>query len=180
MGTLISERHDSVLRRVVHAIRQGKYRNWELLVDRKVSQDSEKRPDILLKSPTEKVAVISDVCIPFELGTSAFEAAENRKIEKYEHIAKGLRGEGYRVLSLPIVVGSLGSWKPESCAALSKLGIPRSVISKMVLQIQASVIEYSKNIFWKHIYGDDYKIIDSPLTSAEPEPPPLFTSSEEM
>ena len=60
LGTLISERHDSVLQRVVQGIREGTKKHLRLTVDRKSDHGSNRqRPDIMLFDEENKELIIS-------------------------------------------------------------------------------------------------------------------------
>ena len=193
LGTTITDRHDAVLARLVHSAKQGSRKNWEFRVDKKGSLDM-KRPDLVLLSEAEKEVVIVDVCCPFELGEEAMVKAHNEKVRKYSALKQSYESRGFKAQLLPVVVGSFGSWRPENDTALRALGISRAYSRKMIELITATVIEHSKNIYWKHIHGDKYRIIPNFLPIVEPkganwtdrlegsnhDPPPLHNSEDEM
>jgi hypothetical protein len=159
LSNLITDRHNSVLQRVVQGIRLGKKKSCKLFIDQKVASHSSQRPDIMLVDEAAKEVVISDVACPMENGMDAMVKASQRKIDKYTEIAKTYEHKGYTVQQLPVIVGSLGSWYKPNDAAISALGIDQKHSKTMIEIIQASVIEHSKNIYYKHLYGDQYKIL---------------------
>ena len=99
--------------------------------------------------------VICDIAIAWET-VSNMERIRNHKIDKYERIADLFIEKGYSVISSPVIVGSLGSWAPEHEIATKALGLPKRYVGKMIPLIVSQTIEQSKNIFWKHVFGNKY------------------------
>ena len=193
--TMMSERHDAVLQRVAQGIREGEKKHLRLTIDRKCDHGSNRqRPDIMLFDDEKKTLIISDITCPYENGEAAMKTAHDRKIEKYLGIQKEYQSRGYSVEQLPIVVGSLGNWRPENDKATKSMGIPRAYNNELVKVITATVIEHSKNIYWKHLYGDKYKIVPKfvPCVTLKGarwkrittmnlmDPEPLFDSNDQM
>jgi hypothetical protein len=159
LGGLITDRHNAVLQRIVQGTRLGTRKKCKIYIDEKSQTGSRQRPDLMLIDEDRREVVISDVTCPMENGLKAMQAAEAKKIDKYRDIAKSYEDRGYSVSQLPIVVGSLGSWYKPNDAAVRALGINRDHAKTMIEIIQATVIEHSKNIYYKHMYGDQYKIL---------------------
>ena len=101
-------RHDLIVSRLANSIRFGNARR-----DQQVAGlDDTCRPDILIENGNE-VTVI-DVTVPFENSSDALQAAEDRKIQKYAHIAQHFMRMGKNCRVFGFVVGSLGAWHPHN------------------------------------------------------------------
>lgn len=157
LGTGITNRHDGVLNRIKHAVAEGGKSHWNARYDLTLEMSNGLRPDIVLENPKRKELIISDVCVPFELGNIALENAREHKISKYTPLAERYIRKGYKVTLEPIVVGSLGSWRRQNDVALKALGIRKGYRETMVELIIAKVIEDSKNIYWKHVFGEKFQ-----------------------
>uniref|UniRef100_A0A8R1I4B5 Reverse transcriptase domain-containing protein n=1 Tax=Caenorhabditis japonica TaxID=281687 RepID=A0A8R1I4B5_CAEJA len=55
------------------------------------------------------------------------------------------------------VVGALGSWWKPTTDSLVSLGIDKNTVKRAIPEICSTVLEYSKNIYWNHIFGDSYQ-----------------------
>lgn len=166
---LITARHDAVLARLVHGIRSGAKKDWKLTIDKKCRLDmrTTMRPDIILENAEKKEVVICDVAIPWETCPS-MEKRHNQKIDKYAFLADEYLKRGYSVVNSPVVIGCHGSWRPENDVAVSELGIPNLYAKKMIPLIAAQTIEFSKNIYWKHIFGEKYRYQDPHVPTLKP------------
>ena len=110
-------RHDLIVSRLANSIRFGNARR-----DQQVAGlDDTCRPDILIENGNE-VTVI-DVTVPFENSSDALQAAEDRKIQKYAHIAQHFMRMGKNCRVFGFVVGSLGAWHPHNEKALDRIQI---------------------------------------------------------
>jgi hypothetical protein len=103
----IGRRNDLVLSKIVKTISKPGH---EVIVN-KFFSGSILRPDIVIPSATPPIII--DLTIPFDAPES-FDAGHAKKIEKYSCLG----------LTLPFVVGALGSWLPSNNAMASALGIP--------------------------------------------------------
>ncbi|TKR65571.1 hypothetical protein L596_025958 [Steinernema carpocapsae] len=77
---------------------------------------------------------------------------------KYEPEKKRLESQGYKVTLTAFVVGSLGTWFGRNSHCLKVLEVRRAYTRKMIPLMLSETAEYSKDIFWKHILADKYKI----------------------
>uniref|UniRef100_A0A8R1ESZ3 Uncharacterized protein n=1 Tax=Caenorhabditis japonica TaxID=281687 RepID=A0A8R1ESZ3_CAEJA len=153
---LITMRHDAVLYKVKQLIKDGEKKTWDLEIDQEVSVSSRLRPDIYMTSPDRNAIIIADVTCPYEHGTEAMERAWENKVEKYEQGFNYLRKMGKKLTILPIVIGSLGTWWAKTSESLTELGIDRNVVHRTIPELCSIVLEYSKNCYWHHIFGDTY------------------------
>uniref|UniRef100_A0A8R1I3U4 Reverse transcriptase domain-containing protein n=1 Tax=Caenorhabditis japonica TaxID=281687 RepID=A0A8R1I3U4_CAEJA len=156
LSRLITMRHDAVLYKVKQLIKDGEKKNWDLEIDQEVSVSSRLRPDIYMTSPDRNAIIIADVTCPYEHGTEAMERAWENKVEKYEQGFNYLRKMGKKLTILPIVIGSLGTWWAKTSESLTELGIDRNVVHRTIPELCSIVLEYSKNCYWHHIFGDTY------------------------
>uniref|UniRef100_A0A1I7UEI2 Reverse transcriptase domain-containing protein n=1 Tax=Caenorhabditis tropicalis TaxID=1561998 RepID=A0A1I7UEI2_9PELO len=152
---LITQRHDAVLWKVKEMIEKGKKKDWKLSIDKSLQGHGELRPDITLVSEDKKEYIFADVTCPYET-MKMMQEGWNRKIEKYDSAYKHLRKQGKKVTVLPIVVGSLGTWWKPTTASLVALGIEEAAVKREIPEICSTVLEYSKNVYWNHIYGDHF------------------------
>ncbi len=104
----------------------------------------------------KKSVVILDVTCPFENGPLAFEQARSAKQFHYAREAETLRAQGYHVTLDAVVVGALGSWDPSNDRVLKGAGIPGKYLAKMKRLIVMDTINYSTQIYWRHILGGRY------------------------
>ncbi|TKR65583.1 hypothetical protein L596_025970 [Steinernema carpocapsae] len=156
--TLITKRHNAVQDRLVAAIPKKAGRTVTTNVSIPISSN---RPDIVVKDDQSKEVIIIDVTVPFENGYKALKDAYNRKIAKYESEKKKLESEGYKVTLTTFVIGSLGTWFSKNTHCLKELGVRKSYTRKMIPLMLSEVVENSKNIFWRHILADKFRIIAS-------------------
>uniref|UniRef100_A0A8R1E3T5 Reverse transcriptase domain-containing protein n=1 Tax=Caenorhabditis japonica TaxID=281687 RepID=A0A8R1E3T5_CAEJA len=157
MGGKITERHDSVLKTVKEMIQTGSLKNWKLKLDHELPGSTRLRPDIYLRSPNGSEIILGDVTIPYEHRIEAMQTAWQKKIEQYEEGFKYLRSTGKKLTIVPIVVGALGSWWKPTTDSLVSLGIDKNTVKRAIPEICSTVLEYSKNIYWNHIFGDSYQ-----------------------
>ncbi|TKR65577.1 hypothetical protein L596_025964 [Steinernema carpocapsae] len=154
--TLITKRHNAVQTRLINAIPKKAGRIITSNVP--IPGISSNRPDIVVTDTLKKEAIIIDVTIPFENGHSALHEAFERKVVKYEPEKKRLESQGYKVTLTAFVVGSLGTWFGRNSHCLKVLEVRRAYTRKMIPLMLSETAEYSKDIFWKHILADKYKI----------------------
>ena len=100
---------------------------------------------------------MADVTCPYELSLENMHNAWNKKIRKYEEGFSHLQKLGKKLTVLPIVVGSLGTWWKPTTKSLVQLGIEQSTVNRVIPELCSMTLEYSKNIYWNHIYGDSFK-----------------------
>ena len=101
----ICERHNLIVDRLVKAIRFDDVRLDQQVVD----MTDACRPDIVIEDGDE--VTVSDVTVPFENDVEALQTAEDRKVQKYQHVMNHVKqqGKSCRVYGF---VGSLGAWHP--------------------------------------------------------------------
>lgn len=159
LGGPITDRHNAVLYKVVQMIEGGTKKGWDIRVDHEYPQFSQLRPDIFMESPDKMEVIIADVTVPYEHGLRAMERAWRMKVEKYEAGFQLLRDQGRKVTVLPIVLGSLGTWWTPTSKCLEELGISKNAIRRVIPELCSTVMEHSKNIYWRHIFGDAYTMV---------------------
>ncbi|EFP02084.1 hypothetical protein CRE_17641 [Caenorhabditis remanei] len=152
---LIRERHDAVHHKVVTMICAGAKKNWGRKIDQELPGFTSLRPDICLTSPDGKEVIFADVCVPYSR-TRNIEFAWKEKIRKYTEGYSHLVAQGIKVTVLPIAIGSLGTWWTPTNESLYQLGISKSDIRSAIPLLCSTVMEYSKNAYWNHIYGNSY------------------------
>jgi len=160
LGTNVTKRHNALQNRVVEAIRGQKRPLGSIAVEvNKVCDVAGRslRPDLIVKDETNHVVTIVDFACPFENGAGAMEKRVEEKRAKYEPERLAFERQGYKATCGAIVVGALGTWHPQNDLVIRQLGIPASYSRKMIKFILAETLEYSKNIFWRHILGDRFK-----------------------
>uniref|UniRef100_A0A914EMM8 Reverse transcriptase n=1 Tax=Acrobeloides nanus TaxID=290746 RepID=A0A914EMM8_9BILA len=157
-GPDITRRHNAVVDRLVEMIPNKKNKNMEIRLNMTTGSGNRTRPDILKIDHVEKRAIIIDVACPFEREQNSLHEAARRKIQKYSNEASILRGQGYKVYMGAFVVGALGAWYSGNNAALKALGIHKRFHRRLTSTIIGETIEHSKNIFYRHIMGDNYKL----------------------
>lgn len=97
----IRERHNLIVDRLVKAIRFGAVR----LDQQVIGMSDACRPDIVIEADDE-VTVI-DVTVPFENDVEALQTAEDRKVQKYQHVIDHVQQLGKSCRVYGFVVGSL-------------------------------------------------------------------------
>ena len=135
--------------RLSNAIRSG-----EVITDRTVADtNSNLRPDIIIKQDN-RISII-DVCCPFDNNHEALSDAENRKLNKYDHLKHHFISKGLNCEVFGFVIGALGSWYPKNEAVLRNLGMTRSYKSLFRKLCCTDVIQGSTNIYRKHLGIED-------------------------
>ena len=64
---------------------------------------------------------------------------------------------GKKFTVLPIVVGSLGTWWKPTTNSLVQLGIEKETIRRVIPELCSMTMEYSKDVYWNHIFGDTFR-----------------------
>ncbi|CAI2353191.1 unnamed protein product [Caenorhabditis sp. 36 PRJEB53466] len=164
----ITERHDAVLMKVKKLIEAGSKKDWKLKIDQEIPGFTRLRPDIYMRSPDGKEIIMADVACPYEHGVEAMKRSWDKKVQKYSDGFSNLKAQDKKLTVLPIIVGSLGSWWKPTTDSLKKLGIEDTVIKKVIPELCSTVLEYSKNAYWNHIFGDSYTEI--PLKFGDEKP----------
>lgn len=146
-------RHRSVIKNVLNALPADTKAN--LRVEKTIpGLQSRLMPDLVTLDENTKTAAILDVACPFENGYGALAAKRQHKILKYQHLAVGLRDQGYQVVHLnAIVVGCLGAWDPANEESLSILGIPSKKRLALKKKIVSDVVRWSRDIYVEHVNG---------------------------
>ncbi|PIC11851.1 hypothetical protein B9Z55_028813 [Caenorhabditis nigoni] len=169
MSNLVTARHDAVLHTVKNMIEKGGKKDWKMKIDEEFPGYTRLRPDIFLQSPDKKEVILADVSVPYENGIEAMQASWNRKVEKYEEGFQHLKDQGIKLTVLPIIIGSLGTWWAPTTDSLVELGISKAAVRKAIPELCSTVLEHSKNIYWKHIFGDAYKQVPIRYGFEKPE-----------
>ncbi|EFO87492.1 hypothetical protein CRE_03358 [Caenorhabditis remanei] len=159
-STGITQRHDRVLNRILHEVIKGRKNNdyYDIMVDTEPGPTRE-RPDIIMIQKDGPEVLLADVTVPYENGVVAIEAAWEWKIEKYSHFIEYFARQGKRAVILPLVVGSLGTYWPDTSNSLKMLGLSDGQIRNLIPDISMIALESSKQIYWRHIFGDSYRIV---------------------
>ena len=141
----ICARHDLIVSRLANSIRFGNVR----LDQQVVGLHDACRPDILIENENE-VTVI-DVTVPFENGSDALQVAEDRKIQKYAHIAQHFMRMGKNCRVFGFVIASLGAWHPHNEKALDQIQMSpryRTLFRKLCC---SDAIRGSADIYLSHM-----------------------------
>jgi hypothetical protein len=147
----IGRRHDSVLTEIVKTITRSGHTSR---VNR-VFENSTLRPDIVVTSLTPNIII--DLTITFDAPES-LHAGFARKVEKY--ICLGL--------TLPFVIGALGSWLPSKNAVATTLGIQPSAWTRLRRKCRLMATEGSIAIISRHIRGNRDEDDEPPTTQPSP------------
>ena len=145
--SMVRERHNTVLERVIRAIPPSlgdKYKEQPL-----PNTTGANRPDLTIISSDQRSVILLDVCIPFEGHPQALQEAAHSKLAKYEPLRRQLLERYETVEVLPFIVGSLGSWFPGNDLVLRRLHIGKKYAYLMKKLCVASAISGSQNI-WFH------------------------------
>ncbi|PIC44905.1 hypothetical protein B9Z55_005112 [Caenorhabditis nigoni] len=169
MPRKITQRHDAVLFKVKKLIESGSKKDWELHIDETPPGPNRLRPDIYMKSPDGKQIILADVTVPYEHGVEAMQRAWDRKVEKYTDSFAHLKVGGASLSVLQLFVGTLGTWWKPTSKSLEQLGIEKGVIRRAIPEICSTVLEYSKNAYWNHIYGNEYTDIPQKFGDRKPD-----------
>ncbi|EGT60017.1 hypothetical protein CAEBREN_30795 [Caenorhabditis brenneri] len=156
----ITQRHDRVMNRILQEIGNGRKAHYKIMVDMETGASRE-RPDIIMEERDGPEVLLADVTVPYENGVQAVERAWDKKIEKYKHFVEHYRKLGKKATILPLVVGSLGSYWPDTSHSLKMLGLSDGQIRNVIPEICQIALESSKNIYWRHVLGDNYKTVES-------------------
>ena len=114
---MIHNRHNAIVDHLSNAIRSG-----EAITDRTVAEtNSNLCSDIIIKQDN-RISII-DVCCPFDNNPEALSDAENRKLNKYDHLKHHFIFKGLNCEVFGFVIGALGSWYPKTEAVLRNLGM---------------------------------------------------------
>ncbi|XP_046632270.1 uncharacterized protein LOC124311947 [Daphnia pulicaria] len=132
----IGRRHDLVLAEIVKTITRAGH---AASVNR-VFPGSTLRPDIVI--PSTDPPTIIDLTITFDAPES-LDAGHARKIEKYSCLG----------LTLPFVIGALGSWLPSNNAVAVALNIPPAPWRRLRRKCRLMAIQGSVSIIHRHIHG---------------------------
>ena len=141
----IRERHNLIVDRLVKAIRFGNVR----LDQQVVGMNDACRPDIVIEDGDD-VTVI-DVTVPFENDVEALQTAEDRKVQKYQHVIHHVEQQGKSCRVYGFVVGSLGAWHPHNEKALDRIKMSpryRGLFRKLCC---SDAIRGSADIYYSHM-----------------------------
>ena len=154
----ITERHNAVQDLLVDTIKKCAKVPLQIAVNKVCSVvPGELRPDIIIRNTTEKKIFVIDITCPTETRPESFENARVTKIQKYKAIHDHYQAQGFTVILDAFIIGSLGAYDPLNDDLLRELGIPYRMSRVMIRKMIGSCIEYSKNIFWHHIIGDNFR-----------------------
>lgn len=157
LGVEITDRHNAILKRVVKTI-EFSNKNSKISVNSVCNVANRNvRPDIVVINETDKSVDILDVTCPFENGTRALVQARLRKQLAYEPEVRAYQKLGYRVFADAIVVGALGTWDRHNDRILMHMGTSWKYLNLMKKFIIRETIDFSKNLFWKHILSVKYQ-----------------------
>lgn len=84
--------------------------DWGVINENTVVGAQNLHPDLVLKN--RKQILIIDATVPFDNGHAAIKEARNKKLIKYNQLAKELSTDGCTASVDAVVVGALGSWDP--------------------------------------------------------------------
>lgn len=140
----ITKRHDLVVERLVRASSGS----WSVFKKNQPLAGSEKRPDlVLLKGDA---AMILEVAITFENGPQAFNEIREKKVTKYQAIAKELKKTYKEVTTEVIVLGALGSWDPRNDRVCHRICTKKYTQLMRPLMV-ADTLRSSRDIYYEHV-----------------------------
>jgi hypothetical protein len=145
---LMRERHNTILSRVVRAIRKdGK----DVFVEQSISPDALK-PDIVVRDQATKATTVVDVTVPYEGSANAFLQARTLKEQKYAGLKSWMEGqEEYGAVTVhAFVVGALGAWDTPNKECLWALGIGRGYTTLFQKLCAVDAIKGSHAIWRSH------------------------------
>ena len=93
----------------------------------------------------------SDVTVPFENDVEALQTAEDRKVQKYQHVIHHVEQQGKSCRVYGFVVGSLGAWHPHNEKALDRIKMSpryRRLFRKLCC---SDAIRGSADIYYSHM-----------------------------
>jgi hypothetical protein len=111
------------------------------------------RPDLVIINNAEKCATITDVASPFENRYAAFETARNEKRIKYDHIARKLWQDGFKVYLDAFIVGAFGGWDPANEQIIMYLKLGHNYCGLMRRLMCTDAIKWSRDIYVEHVTG---------------------------
>ena len=156
--TLIRDRHNKIVERIVKAVRFG-----EITTDRAVRESGLRlRPDIIVKD--QRNVLIIDVTCPFDNDSRALAEAAEHKFNKYIHLKEHFISRGLKCDIFPFVIGALGSWYPKNELLCSQLGMTRRYKSLFRKLCCSDAIQGSTDIYRLHLGWDD-RVPDVPSAS---------------
>ncbi|KAG8223247.1 hypothetical protein J437_LFUL001523 [Ladona fulva] len=130
-------------------------RRLEVTVDRKVADDeTQLRPDIVVRDKEKGTVHIIDVTVPFENRLIALRASRLTKMEKYAELAERTRerkGQNAEVRLGAIIVGSPGTWDRKNDGILRRIGIPHNRMKALKKKIVSAAISGSRTIYNDHV-----------------------------
>ena len=156
--TLIRDRHNKIVDRIVKAVRFG-----EITMDRAVRESGLRlRPDIVVMD--QKNVLIIDVTCPFDNDSRALAEAAEHKFTKYTDLKEHFISRGFKCDIYPFVIGALGSWYPKNELLCSQLGMTRRYKSLFRKLCCTDAIQGSTDIYRLHLGWDD-RVPDVPSAS---------------
>ncbi|XP_023211846.1 uncharacterized protein LOC111614711 [Centruroides sculpturatus] len=149
---LATQRHNSVLNRLFHAINN---QDLKIYCNQNIPGfDDRCHPDLVTICERTKTATIIDVAVPFENGQNAFNVARDMKISKYSALTQHLRQQGYDIYCDAFIMGSLGGFDPANISVIQRLGISRKYAKMMTKLMVSDCIRWSREIYCNHLrYG---------------------------
>ncbi|XP_077507815.1 uncharacterized protein LOC144118912 [Amblyomma americanum] len=106
------------------------------------------RPDLVLARGES--AIVIDVTCPFDNRRTAFDAARESKVAKYEPVRQYLLRKFQRVSVEAIVVGALGSWDPNNDKVMKRLCSRRYLRLFKKLAV-SDTIAASREVYSRHV-----------------------------
>jgi hypothetical protein len=134
--TLATKRHDSVLNLLATLLRK----KGHVVTVNRAPPGQRLRPDVELEISGSRVLI--DVAISYDIKEN-LEAAFERKVSKYRHLGN----------TLPLVLGSLGSWHPRNEDIRSLLAIDGPSWGSFRFQARVAAIQGSVFMISKHLGG---------------------------
>ncbi|GIY32323.1 retrovirus-related Pol polyprotein from type-1 retrotransposable element R2 [Caerostris darwini] len=170
-------RHNAIVDRLVQAMQR---KTTILSLNQNVCETT-LRPDITARMGN--TVFIVDVTCPFEGNDTAFSAAYESKVSKYEPLIPLYQAQG--LTAVIVIVGALGSWCPWNDKFLKKF-CSNSYISLFRKLCVSDNIKWSRDIYTEHITGHrQYLLEDNPSPAghrqnlSETSPPPTSHSPNE-
>ncbi|GIY24075.1 retrovirus-related Pol polyprotein from type-2 retrotransposable element R2DM [Caerostris darwini] len=152
-------RHNAIVDRLVQALQ----RKATILSCNQNVCETTLRPDITAR--LGNTVFVVDVTCPFEGNDTAFSAAYESKVSKYEPLIPLYQAQGLTAVIVPFIVGALGSWCPWNDKFLKKV-CSNSYVSLFRKLCVSDTIKWSRDIYTEHITGHrQYLLEDTPLPS---------------
>lgn len=134
--------------RIVDRLKTAAEKRFTVTHENRPVGDTNLRPDLVLARG--ETAIVIDVTCPFDNRKTAFDAARESKVAKYEPVRQYLLRKFQRVSIEAVVVGALGSWDPNNDKVMRRLCSKRYMRLFKKLAV-SDTIAASREVYAKHV-----------------------------